>query len=135
TIFRCLSVLDSLLALLSVCERLITSASVIFSFCLNLVERDLRSLPPRRSSDLRPARVVLSSWRLPPAVRVRPPVPGVQTRTAGRSEEHTSELQSRENLVCRLLLEKKNIPTIALRFVTVYLTSLGTITSTIITML
>src|SRR5690606_39575494 len=29
-------------------------------------------------------------------------VPGV------RSEEHTSELQSRENLVCRLLLEKKN---------------------------
>src|SRR5690606_12020065 len=32
-------------------------------------------------------------------------------RSAGdavRSEEHTSELQSRENLVCRLLLEKKN---------------------------
>src|SRR5690606_41060670 len=27
---------------------------------------------------------------------------------AKRSEEHTSELQSRENLVCRLLLEKKN---------------------------
>ena len=29
---------------------------------------------------------------------------------AGRSEEHTSELQSRTNLVCRLLLEKKNQP-------------------------
>src|SRR3712207_7996767 len=28
-----------------------------------------------------------------------------------RSEEHTSELQSRQYLVCRLLLEKKNIPT------------------------
>src|SRR5690606_41067389 len=28
-------------------------------------------------------------------------------KTHGRSEEHTSELQSRENLVCRLLLEKK----------------------------
>src|SRR5690349_22871984 len=27
--------------------------------------------------------------------------------TAGRSEEHTSELQSRRDLVCRLLLEKK----------------------------
>src|SRR2546427_3060412 len=26
----------------------------------------------------------------------------------GRSEEHTSELQSQSNLVCRLLLEKKN---------------------------
>src|SRR5690606_39829138 len=31
----------------------------------------------------------------------------VRTRFAVRSEEHTSELQSRENLVCRLLLEKK----------------------------
>ena len=29
-------------------------------------------------------------------------------RAAGRSEEHTSELQSLTNLVCRLLLEKKN---------------------------
>src|SRR5690606_41506492 len=29
-------------------------------------------------------------------------------RKPQRSEEHTSELQSRENLVCRLLLEKKN---------------------------
>src|SRR5688572_31260877 len=28
-------------------------------------------------------------------------------RTADRSEEHTSELQSQSNLVCRLLLEKK----------------------------
>src|SRR2546430_10862976 len=28
-----------------------------------------------------------------------------------RSEEHTSELQSQSNLVCRLLLEKKNTPT------------------------
>src|SRR2546430_4211877 len=29
-------------------------------------------------------------------------------RRGGRSEEHTSELQSQSNLVCRLLLEKKN---------------------------
>src|SRR5258708_20372220 len=29
---------------------------------------------------------------------------------AGRSEEHTSELQSPDHLVCRLLLEKKKIP-------------------------
>src|SRR2546430_8154277 len=28
---------------------------------------------------------------------------------ANRSEEHTSELQSQSNLVCRLLLEKKNL--------------------------
>src|SRR5690606_41876910 len=32
----------------------------------------------------------------------------VATLRGTRSEEHTSELQSRENLVCRLLLEKKN---------------------------
>src|SRR5438105_11976519 len=30
------------------------------------------------------------------------------TAATGRSEEHTSELQSRVDLVCRLLLEKKN---------------------------
>src|SRR5688572_30979978 len=30
-----------------------------------------------------------------------------QTAPYGRSEEHTSELQSQSNLVCRLLLEKK----------------------------
>src|SRR2546427_6950597 len=30
-----------------------------------------------------------------------------RTATSGRSEEHTSELQSQSNLVCRLLLEKK----------------------------
>src|SRR5690554_7032986 len=32
-------------------------------------------------------------------------------RAAARSEEHTSELQSRPHLVCRLLLEKKNTNT------------------------
>src|SRR5690606_40669144 len=43
-----------------------------------------------------------------------PPPPGTpaappprSSRCGRRSEEHTSELQSRENLVCRLLLEKK----------------------------
>src|SRR5207249_8644023 len=33
---------------------------------------------------------------------------GEGSARAGRSEEHTSELQSRFDLVCRLLLEKKN---------------------------
>src|SRR2546429_3769775 len=39
----------------------------------------------------------------------RPPIPesGVPRAFANRSEEHTSELQSRLHLVCRLLLEKK----------------------------
>src|SRR5436309_8765706 len=46
--------------------------------------------------------------------RRRSPAPGERRprgrRARGRSEEHTSELQSRENLVCRLLLEKKKNP-------------------------
>src|SRR5258708_36360543 len=33
---------------------------------------------------------------------------GNPTKPTGRSEEHTSELQSPDHLVCRLLLEKKN---------------------------
>src|SRR2546422_8538763 len=36
-------------------------------------------------------------------------------RVHHRSEEHTSELQSRLHLVCRLLLEKKNLPSEAHR--------------------
>src|SRR5206468_6814651 len=34
---------------------------------------------------------------------------GMDRPVCGRSEEHTSELQSRSDLVCRLLLEKKNV--------------------------
>src|SRR2546430_4350084 len=36
-------------------------------------------------------------------------------RAVHRSEEHTSELQSQSNLVCRLLLEKKNCPLMRLQ--------------------
>src|SRR2546430_7227103 len=51
---------------------------------------------------------------LPLRVRIRkmssdiPKPCRTQQRIAKRSEEHTSELQSQSNLVCRLLLEKKN---------------------------
>src|SRR2546421_920970 len=40
----------------------------------------------------------------------RPSVKSSSSRPANRSEEHTSELQSRSDLVCRLLLEKKKNP-------------------------
>src|SRR3989442_4816273 len=55
--------------------------------------------------------------RLPAALAVPPTVllndpstktPWLSGLADGRSEEHTSELQSRPHLVCRLLLEKKN---------------------------
>src|SRR5256886_3742552 len=48
--------------------------------------------------------VVLASLRAVQLTR------GCVPKVEGRSEEHTSELQSQSNLVCRLLLEKKNIP-------------------------
>src|SRR3712207_7844711 len=42
----------------------------------------------------------------------------LRRKYTGRSEEHTSELQSRQYLVCRLLLEKKNTKLTTLSFVT-----------------
>src|SRR5436305_6090402 len=53
--------------------------------------------------------------------RARGPGAGAGRRTGcsparRRSEEHTSELQSRPHLVCRLLLEKKNTLTHATRY-------------------
>src|SRR2546430_12330857 len=47
-----------------------------------------------------------SRWKNSPAASL----PEASRRN--RSEEHTSELQSQSNLVCRLLLEKKTIPPI-----------------------
>src|SRR2546426_4747210 len=61
-----------------------------------------------------------------PLLRTRAPTGGARTATSRRttcggcpvprSEEHTSELQSPCNLVCRLLLEKKKHTTSHLRF-------------------
>src|SRR2546422_2826732 len=62
-----------------------------------------RSLP--RAEDLRSARRRLS------AVLRSPLRPWLPHPTPARSEEHTSELQSRLHLVCRLLLEKKKTKT------------------------
>src|SRR3712207_7239807 len=45
--------------------------------------------------------------RLGPRARAGAAAPGLGEPRAVRSEEHTSELQSRQYLVCRLLLEKK----------------------------
>src|SRR5690606_39444442 len=84
----------------------------------------LLSFPTRRSSDLRaeafePVQVVLGDRTGRGVVErdelfqlradlLQPCRDDVRAHQAPlRSEEHTSELQSRENLVCRLLLEKK----------------------------
>src|SRR5438046_6697901 len=87
-------------------SRVITS----FYFYCSGDHRNLHSFPTRRSSDLE-----TSGGARPDVVRALHRVVG-QGRAChryrgfqrqGRSEEHTSELQSLTNLVCRLLLEKK----------------------------
>src|SRR5690606_41689126 len=107
-------------------SSLSTPPSSSLSLCA-AAPRALHSFPTRRSSDLLAARlrrardVALRPGpvRLPPrgdlaqigwdrlarVARIGHLPRGVAQ--LGRSEEHTSELQSRENLVCRLLLEKK----------------------------
>src|SRR5437867_9918730 len=81
--------------------------------------RDLHSFPTRRSSDLSqhsraggvPPPPVAGGGGAGPGEAGRPPVGG--DAAGRRSEEHTSELQSPYDLVCRLLLEKKkNLPSI-----------------------
>src|SRR5690349_22809318 len=79
--------------------------------------RDLHSFPTRRSSDLaaRSRPLSLSPQHDVDWAELLPPGPVHAQRGAwprhrtrfDRSEEHTSELQSRRDLVCRLLLEKK----------------------------
>src|SRR5436309_13971740 len=76
----------------------------IFTFFLysNGPRPYLHSFPTRRSSDLARASDAFGPHPGPhPTCRAVPRV------RRARSEEHTSELQSRENLVCRPPLEKK----------------------------
>src|SRR5690606_41789784 len=102
---------------------------LVFSFSCDGARRGLHSFPTRRSSDLRRLPTFMPRCWKPSRSRRRrrpaaspfrsisaPPWPvgrrcssrrPVSSSRRTRSEEHTSELQSRENLVCRLLLEKK----------------------------
>src|SRR5690554_7237185 len=80
--------------------------------------RHLHSFPTRRSSDLTGENANMSVDALKSIVKEHDSeirklwdLSNKRNRSdiaANRSEEHTSELQSRPHLVCRLLLEKKN---------------------------
>src|SRR5204862_7981262 len=104
------------------------SILTLFSFYRCFAPLDLPSFPTRRSSDLCSTldvrRLLPSASRisvrrkLKPSLRPRPcSVAATGSRktprrqSKARSEEHTSELQSRRDLVCRLLLEKKKTTT------------------------
>src|SRR2546430_5149082 len=77
-----------------------------------------RSLAPMLFDE--PDPTAREAQRTSPVVKAEPS-PAAQRKAArkrtdpadGRSEEHTSELQSQSNLVCRLLLEKKKITHVA----------------------
>src|SRR5256885_5136157 len=73
-----------------------------------MIRRPPRStlFPTRRSSDLSSHRTD-SPWSRDRSIARPPSVTPSPTIAERRSEEHTSELQSPCNLVCRLLLEKK----------------------------
>src|SRR5690606_41295239 len=88
----------------SLCPFLIY-ISLCFFFLL--IRRPPRStLFPYTTLFRSPYRYGLSACGSPAHLRTTPAQHGMSSQ-GGRSEEHTSELQSRENLVCRLLLEKK----------------------------
>src|SRR5690625_6484403 len=91
-----------------------------FSFLLSVALRDLHSFPTRRSSDLRgfiemdlPDDSTYYIGEMPVsdydsvASSFSDYSDAAVVYIGRRSEEHTSELQSRGHLVCRLLLEKK----------------------------
>src|SRR5690242_21308703 len=94
---------------------------MIWSMSRSCPRRVLHSFPTRRSSDLSDTcrwvhdNVTLICEIVPPdrgPAPIEPIVPlgppTLENHDKARSEEHTSELQSHVNLVCRLLLEKKN---------------------------
>src|SRR5688572_31842035 len=75
---------------------------------LPILERTTRSIRDTSVSNWLPREFSASAGRItavePRCADYYSPDPGL---TETRSEEHTSELQSQSNLVCRLLLEKK----------------------------
>src|SRR5688572_32119597 len=72
--------------------------------------RSIRGRPPSKCDTIGMTFGCVARWRYCPSIRC-PCSPYDCDRAASaknsRSEEHTSELQSQSNLVCRLLLEKK----------------------------
>src|SRR5439155_9927545 len=90
--------------------------SLFFFFQCSAHHRDLHSFPTRRSSDLLHASFAHEHCKRRPEfadkgahLRIVHVIGnrGDREGSLRRSEEHTSELQSRGHLVCRLLLEKK----------------------------
>src|SRR5260221_4665511 len=72
---------------------------------------------PHRPLQRRLQRLPLQRPQHPLPLRSPPATPVARPTTTARSEEHTSELQSHSELVCRLLLAKNNQMTVTLQLV------------------
>src|SRR5690606_41308886 len=106
-----LSLLFFLLPPRAAASTLVPYTTLFRSFARLRPRRTRRRCLPRTSPARTPTPGPRATGRSPAVARKCPPSSrsACWSRTSpGRSEEHTSELQSRENLVCRLLLEKKN---------------------------
>src|SRR5258708_30316340 len=77
--------------------------STLFPYTTLFRSRSRSTLP---ESDLGPASLDPITCPISPIMQTGS-YPGSVTNSSMRSEEHTSELQSPDHLVCRLLLEKK----------------------------
>src|SRR5436190_19855546 len=100
------------LYLLMMCAIVRLNAIFVFSFITaffffnDTATTEIYTLSLHDALPIYPARSD-SSWRWPPSTPAAAPTICVVRRWRPRSEEHTSELQSHSDLVCRLLLEKK----------------------------
>src|SRR3712207_8901716 len=81
--------------------------STLFPYTTLFRSHDYREEPQSHLGWLNPRRWIARAWRLLREFDVRGGGPRTRAEALSRSEEHTSELQSRQYLVCRLLLEKK----------------------------
>src|SRR3712207_8276792 len=79
--------------------------------CFATLGRSARTPPWSCAATLpdRPAAAAAAAIRKARATSSAVAAPWVTNTSSARSEEHTSELQSRQYLVCRLLLEKKKL--------------------------
>src|SRR2546430_13353071 len=84
---------------------------LFFFFFNDTATTEIYTLSLHDALPISPARVNVSFASSPPRVAICERAVSVPVRrrltARSRSEEHTSELQSQSNLVCRLLLEKK----------------------------
>src|SRR2546430_13720869 len=93
---------------------ILSSSSLLFFFFFN--DTATTEIYTLSLHDALPISSLSAAWGICSAITLKAPAAAEVARTSrrvgDRSEEHTSELQSQSNIVCRLLLEKKKKQTL-----------------------